>query len=217
MYKHTNTGPLWPGGCERQLFGESCSVTGWRRHVNYLGVFARCCLFLFLLFCLFMSWLIMKQCAGDSSESRKCLNLSSSSRIYTAAGGRLLGWRGAHNSTHCEAFNRALRKTEGSARGKNHLRHSCWGQINFIFVIMDFQEDTDYGLETLCSILCLEPRSTQRSTSVMTIFQQTKMSFSCRAPAFCERQICLCPSGCVGLEITCGGAYSCDIAISRRE
>lgn len=145
MYKQPNTGPLWPGGCERQLFGESCSVTGWGRHVNYLGVFTRCCLFLFLLFCLFMSWLIMKQCAGDSSESRKCLNLSSSSRIYTAAGGRLLGWRGAHNSTHGEAFNRALRKTEGSARGKNHLRHSCWGQINFIFVIMEFQEDTDYG------------------------------------------------------------------------
>lgn len=41
-----------------------------------------------LLFRLFMSLLIMEQCAGDSSESRKCLNLSSSSHQYTAAGER---------------------------------------------------------------------------------------------------------------------------------
>lgn len=41
----------------------------------------------FLLFCLFMGLLIMKQCAGDSSESRKCLNLSSCFQMYTASGG----------------------------------------------------------------------------------------------------------------------------------
>lgn len=41
-----------------------------------------------LLFRLFVGLLIMEQCAGDSSESRKCLNLSSSSHQYTAAGER---------------------------------------------------------------------------------------------------------------------------------
>lgn len=42
----------------------------------------------FLLFRLFMDLLIMEQCAGGSSECRKCLNLSSSSHQYTAAGER---------------------------------------------------------------------------------------------------------------------------------
>lgn len=37
----------------------------------------------------------MKQCAGDSSESRKCLNLSSSSRTPAVKGvGGLVGWGG---------------------------------------------------------------------------------------------------------------------------
>lgn len=56
----------------------------------------------------------MKQCAGDSSESRKCLNLSSSSplthQLYGRAGwedeGR--GWGSedgeALSSVHCSAF-----------------------------------------------------------------------------------------------------------------
>lgn len=65
---------------------------------------------LFLLFCLFMSWLIMKQRAGDSSESRKCLNLSSSSHTpavrEAGAGGR--GWGSedgeARSSVHTGTF-----------------------------------------------------------------------------------------------------------------
>lgn len=68
----------------------------------------------FLLFPLFMGLLIMKQCAGDSSESRKCFNLSPPFHVYTAARERLfITWqRGEHNSMRGarKAFNGALRK-----------------------------------------------------------------------------------------------------------
>lgn len=70
----------------------------------------------------------MKQCTGDSSERRKCLNLSSSFHMYTAARGRLfiICQRGAYNSIHNveEDFNGSSNKR--AQLGEGEVESQSW-------------------------------------------------------------------------------------------